>query len=731
MGLWDSENNGDTANSNEHDNPAEVEWDPLSMPQTDIKPQENMTVLGAGSLSRVEWEEVKEAHARSVRLIHVEEGQLLKQLEVVLSGCPCVSELVNMQDVAGYSLLQHAVIQGRAQAARRLVLAGAELNTPGCGRPLHLAAKLGHVSVVQCLLECGADPTLQSAVCYPGQHSERARMSYNPHTESWSVCCDADTSMQDCSMASDIPLYFAVTGDNVQCVQALYTGKNTKLCEAETPLHLACLAGARKCMEYFSCKYPAWVQLRDHGYTPLQLAVRWGLPFIERLVLDGASTLVRNKDNQTLLQQLLNEMPVPLTSLSSCVSYLLKSGLAMSVNTLDHHGHTALHYAVRLLSKAAGMGRPHLHAHIGDMLQEALHTVRLLLQARANANVCNKQGDRSLHLLARTQYLPYNVVEDMLSLLLEHKANVSLVNAQEETVLYLFVNNGMASLFGSLTPPETDQVAGFISCLDLLRKYGAAFHGHRYQSSHCLLHCVLAHLSKLQHLHEIPMYMETDQKRADCFIKMVLSVVHALLRSGAGVNACHHHTHTDLHLMYYQLMRAAPVVSFPMLEESLLLLLHHGADATRSAVPQPLTSPAPNTWAPLLQSPALTDAWPDFPLVHALSLFSMQGKSHTYTEEQILHLVLMLYTAMGRHHGDVCIKQYLSTSTSLAISAIPQHVLALLRSLTSSPPSLRQSAATSVYVTMERRLSNVDKLPLPPPMQIFILGLQYVSIGAL
>ena len=125
------------------------------------------TDLGS-SLDKVLWKRVEETAALARSLI--QDGKSLQDCKNILDGFSHLSEVINLRDMNGFTLLQHAIIMDRIDITEYLLQKGADINVPICGRPLHLATKLGKVAIVKLLLEYHADPDVLSCVCYPEKH---------------------------------------------------------------------------------------------------------------------------------------------------------------------------------------------------------------------------------------------------------------------------------------------------------------------------------------------------------------------------------------------------------------------------------------------------------------------------------------------------------------------------------------------------------------------------------
>ncbi len=241
------------------------------------------------------------------------EEELYAELEMVLAKSPSMSEAINLRDSCGYSLLQLAIINNQPNIVKYLITQGGEINIPICGRPLHLAAKLGYVDIVRLLLQYGADPQVIGCVCYPQHHTTPARAVYNADIECWTLVCPGDLYNQQNAetVQFDFPLYYAILSDNVDCMIKILDSGSQDINSESSPLHISCREGSYECMKHFTQINREIVNKVDNsGYTPIQYAIKWGKKFAEYLICNGASVMVKTPRNETLLHLLLKESKV-------------------------------------------------------------------------------------------------------------------------------------------------------------------------------------------------------------------------------------------------------------------------------------------------------------------------------------------------------------------------------------------------------------------------------------
>ena len=299
------------------------------------------------SFSSETWDTIQNTVTQAKTII--KEWGPFYDLKCLLKNSPHVSEVINLRDDCGYTLIHHTIISNRPNMLQFLVTHGAELNSPVCARPLHLAAKLGYVEIVKILLEYDADPNVVSCVCYPEKHVA-SRTVYLPSGERWCTTCIGDVYNQD--MGRDVlfeyPLYYAIMADSVECVKLL-VDKSTHIGDSRRPLHLACKLGSYKCAQFFVNCTPTDVNILDKkGLIPIQNAVKWGRSFVEFLVLNGASVTVKTCNNETLFHLLFSQAK-DVVGMAKTAQYLLDCGLKMNINTVDNGGNSALNVLLKRL----------------------------------------------------------------------------------------------------------------------------------------------------------------------------------------------------------------------------------------------------------------------------------------------------------------------------------------------------------------------------------------------
>lgn len=666
--------------------------------------------------------------------ILIREWRPLSELKDLLTGCPRVTEVLNCRDGSGYTLLQHAIIRQRSNIVQWLLTQGAELNSPICGRPLHLAAKLGHAEILKLLLDYNADPFVVSCVCYPNKHVD-ARTVYSSHGKRWYVTCPGDVFTQDKLMEHqfEYPLYFAIVSDSVECVKLLLLRDICQMKTSLPALHLACSSGSLKCARYFTdCNTSQVNQMDKSAWTPIQHGVKWGKSMVENLVLKGGSILTKTNHDETVLH-LLFQRPKTCERLAETVSYLLDCGLKMNINALDRGGNSALnallvsvHQQVpsRLIENGVyGSAQTALSAEE----QGYFDAMCLLLNCGLNPNIANRVGDTSLHLLsrilckpetegmdnARSTHTSLVLVFKMLEKLLSMGANPNLVNNTEGTVLGMLVFHGTNAIISSAEfglPDETD-LHYLIESIKILKNHKCDFHSCRYFGSGCLLHNVLGHLDRLE---SEKWHCATETELAARYTECIMRLTQVLLESGSKPNVCRC-VQTDLHTLYYKLISKWKLLPMPLITNFVLLFLRHGADPNIGGKHVPMS---------VFRYRSSHSYWPVYPLLHIMNLIGSQEMVDR--EKDLLALMHVFYNAMDENNSKQCILHYLEydrlRSRSVKYPQFDEYLLAMLN----TPASLKRLSACFIYSNLaDRQVDNLGKLQLPCTLVKFIANFQY------
>jgi uncharacterized protein len=253
--------------------------------------------------------------------------------------------LLEVRDVNGYTALNYAAANGHMSIVQLLVQHGADINAVNnrSRTPLFVASMHQHVDVVSCLLTAGADVSTVDFQGYTALHTACAEHS-------------GDT-------AAVVELLLANGADVHKC--------NTR---QQTALAVAAFNGKLQCAKALIAAGADVNHIDTYGYYTLHVAIRGQQAALVQLLLDNGATAVMNS--------------------------------VILLNTLENyqHGMTAL------------------------MMCTTTDTVKLLLAAGADVHVRNEVGDTCLHTAAG-----YRTLAAKLCLLIKAGADLQAVNDKGET----------------------------------------------------------------------------------------------------------------------------------------------------------------------------------------------------------------------------------------------------------------------------------------------------------
>ena len=646
--------------------------------------------------------------------------------------------------------LQTAIIADRADIVEYLIGQGADINSPICGRPLHLAARLGLSEVLKVLLRLGADPNVTSAVCYPNSH-HTDHLVYDPRTKEWGTTCPHDVQKTDlptsaCYSGSsairerseristpkegyfNYPLHYAIKGDNVECVELLQEhGSGFDSCE----LHTAVYFGAHECTKYLIDALPQAINSLDlNGCVPLHYSLGHGKALVQLLVQNGAHLTCKTQYQETLLHLLFADQ-VKICGMSDVCVYLLDCGLKMTINALDKEGNSALHACLQRVHR-----NPPQSISEWEELEQC---VQLLLDSKANPNISNRKGNTPLHILldifhSAEEGLPnltpkfelkVDAVERLLLMLLANNANPNIPNKLSspasvplDTPLMMFIHNLFYKGYSGCIyhAAKTLQPAERLPFMDKFREMtckvihlltqsaGGIQHVRSYGQleKHHRPSCPIKLL--LNHLDYVKAYgqdMLTDEVPVSLdYLTAMLAYLQSLLQAGFCPDECDDSCQV---LETFSKLWDQKLVPFSILRDFLLLLIQHGAN--------------PNGCHYIMYDGVASPDVDSFPLVRLLH----PNVESLYTKEEIRVLVHIFLSCMDRDILKQCLKYYFrrhrQTGTTLDT---------LVTDFYSAPLRLKTVCARTIRSSICRKLDpQVHNLPLPKEIKDYLLHLQY------
>ncbi|ELU15464.1 hypothetical protein CAPTEDRAFT_224591 [Capitella teleta] len=666
------------------------------------------------------WEAIK-TYADKIKDM-IENSTPVSEIQELLKTCPDAAQVVNMRDFRGYHALHHAIINNRPHVAKLLLQNGVDINVPTCARPLHLAAKLGYLEMVQILLDFGADQDVVSCVCHPDPHIDTKTYIY-PGIN-WNFYCINDLYLQ-CATYRDhfeYPYYYAIMSNDVQTVEFCIGCGIDRTVTSESPLHIACVKGAYDCAKLFAERWPASINVRGmDGRYPIEHALNFGKSFVELLVLRGADVQTVNWRNQSLLHAIFEHGGEDFVRTHQ---YLMNCGLKLKVNAFDNRGRAPVHTLMQRLSEKPPSLRHavfsnakhgaevmwHLPTECGTFHAEVevCEALELLLQSGANPNIFSASGKTALHLLAVTPVKPsahqpndlrcsYRLVYQLLKIFFKYGCHSGVV-CDSATDLVSFVKHGCEIFFTQpkyqpeVWLPDNDEISYFLACIRLFPR--SAFVS---LPQKCLIHDILYHLDDVYcSAEEIPDGILLKRRSAvERFFSSVGDVLECVLMGGSDPKECRSDP-TDFTQTYFHLVAHQHQISFETRSRFLLLMLHHGANPN---VTQRQTSIHRDVFVH-------GKIWLFHPLVQVL--YEMRTDSRPGSKR----VFQMLLNCMNHKEQNFALNQYLRLMCSRETPTHPTDLCAM--HLIKNPRSLQLLSANTIYSDVCKRLAkNVRRLELP------------------
>jgi ankyrin repeat protein len=391
---------------------------------------------------------------------------------------------INETDKKGNNALYHAICSGNIEAVKVLLTCGLKIyRNRFCGTPLHTAAYLKNAPILLLLLEHGVGDisALDGQGC-TALHNASLWQKKNDAPDLLAILLDHGAAIDQLSSYGKPALHYAVENGNTAAILLLLErGANATLTDwrdGQTALHKA----RSEVVAAALLAHGALVDAVDgEGMTPLHRLAshRTGtgeaVPTARVLLQTGADVndsplhLLPSYDKSPEFAQLLLDHGAAIDQLSRdgkpALHYAVEHGNTAAILLLlerganatlvDSDGQTALHkartevVATALLAHGApvdavdGEGRTALHCHASYAYGTAVPIAYVLLQAGADANATDANGDAPLHLLARkhTAYR-YDKSPEFAQLLLDHGAAIDQLSSDGKPALHYAVKHG-------------------------------------------------------------------------------------------------------------------------------------------------------------------------------------------------------------------------------------------------------------------------------------------------
>ena len=326
-------------------------------------------------------------------------------IQLLITSLPLSEDVLSITDrTMGYNLLQLAIIDGDQDLVT--VLMKWQYNVyKQCSPPVHLAASLGYLSILEHLLDNGGKSNLSAGICFPHPHQP-------VQLKKWLGIIDEP--VYKCNLNRLLPIYWAIARDNVSCFVLLLN--HMTLNGEITPdpvdlLHFACRRGSNGCIGKILLKNPLIVNSLDTNKdTPLLLAVVWGRACSKTLIDNGADVKIVSNIGETALHRLYRNDIDGLFTIYETTKYLLTTGIEQLVNSKNSNREMPLHVLVSHVSYVGGsllhpddlnLGVPRTQLQ-PDYQDQIINTLDLLLKFNADPGIRNSRG---LHPLAKLMHI--------------------------------------------------------------------------------------------------------------------------------------------------------------------------------------------------------------------------------------------------------------------------------------------------------------------------------------
>jgi len=320
---------------------------------------------------------------------------------------------------------------------------------------VHIASENGHISLLEFLLEKGAD----SNTCIWDNSTPLHLACRQGKKECVLALLRSSASTNHSNKKGDTPLHEAVRSGNSDIVQILLSNDaDAEVCnkDGDTPLHVACQVNNLTAVSHLMDRNTYKGNRNKNGDSPLDCAIRRGHTTLVRYILKAAKGgfvdlntsghtpvhLAADIGDVLMLDYLLQvlpevnvytdggDTPLHIASLhghTDVVAFLLKKGA--DSNRANKHGNTALHLAS-------------VRGHISAM--------KTLMESNAQVNARNKEGNTPLHLVCLQGQV--NAVR----CLVQHNANADVKNREKNTPLHMAANKGKKDVITSLIETNCD-----------------------------------------------------------------------------------------------------------------------------------------------------------------------------------------------------------------------------------------------------------------------------------
>ena len=501
------------------------------------------------------------------------------------------------------------------------------------------------------------------------------------------------------------------------------------------PLHYACKKGALKCVEYLTSVCPKELNAIDAaGMYPLHHAVQWGKRYVKFLVEAGADVHTETSKHEGALHVLYNSIQNPL-HLQSTTKYLLGTGMELDVSHKDCIGETPLHALVFLVCRKLESFKNCDHSDSESQRkfdEQIVNTLDLLLAFNCDPNMENSVGLTALqkHVLivdyvlnndpgdntlaqwpVRNDYnLKFPVICQVLESLLCHGSDANRPTPAGWTPVLIFLQSVLKLDSSRLE----DQGQGLLDCLRVLCQNGA--NPSLTRSSHINTVSLLSRIG----MRCLSLRDGVQRQQMSDLFKQILAL---LLQYGLNSNHCAKHKPKRGEKFSGNILVEVVKLAQMVREPSHLMYVHGWVLTLLQWGTDPDIEPYPS----------------DHVICHSQSSIFLKPKGSQPVNQYINEIqdinsildggyaeqLLMLFCNTMDHDA---LYQCLGTAKFMSRfdpnSAPTGKFLKLINRLSSQPRSLRQIARVAISKAMNRKLKNVNQLPLPVPLQNYIQNVE-------
>lgn len=668
----------------------------------------------------------------------------LKAVMHIVDSLPKDEDILQVFDHhTRYNLLQLAVINNNKDLVNKLVqYRYRDLNLK-CNTPVHLASHLGHYSILQALLESGGRSGQIAGMCYPGPHSP---------IEAYRILGLLNYSYYKCQVNVDLPVFYAISSDNVNCMNLLLTQMRTERVPLPSPsrlLHFACCKGTINCLRYFVDRYPEEVNsLNSKKETPLLQAVVWGRECAKCLIDNGADVKCVSRTGETALHRLYCNDIDGLFTIFDTTKYLLTTGIEQLVNEVNASMETPLHYLVTHVSFIGGnLLHPNQTQNYVSRLKfqpnyqyQVIQSLELLLKFNADPLRENRYGlqpmNKLLHVALKScgspsnnlpdcvqcsidsKYLyknDFNHLKSALEVLLKYGSDPNSLCCEGHSAYLIFLQCLLENNILELCNQAQDVVAS----LFILLKYGAKLNFQMNNGSTCST--ILAKFAA-RHF-TIPLSDDSETLRQE-FSNLVCEVLRVHFIHGLNPNVLTNAKSQYLRggtgnaiIEFVNLTRLVKCASdFVVIRRWLTVILQWGGDPDIE----------PYQSEPIIchsQSSIFLRHQGTQPVSHYIH--KMKDEDALYKDGHAEELLMLFYHSMNHKELYECLNSARSMTRFHPMGAIGKKLLQILSSMSESPRSLMEISRVVIYKSIGRKLAvKVPQLPLPNSMKRYLLDIQ-------